>query len=163
VTSRDAPANYPVTSMSYRDRQRRTYEAEWDTFTSAKINQPISLQNARAMVRRHLPGWTVVRTHDSSNAWCYCEVKRIEIGSLSPAWIVAHEIAHGLVDLSGAPPGHHDVFRRHYVDVVGEEVGRYWSRKLAGQFTQRSLGMRLPDERRTPRLVVLALRLLGRL
>jgi len=149
--------------MSYRDRIQSTYEAEWDTFTSAKINRRTDVGNARAMVRRHLPGWKVVVTHDESQAWCYCAVNRIEIGERSPAWIVAHEIAHGLTDLAGAPPGHHDVFRHFYVEVVREEIGSYWARKLASQFKQRNLGMRPPGERHTPRLVVLVLRLLGRL
>lgn len=160
---RTVDAMYLVSLMSYRDRLQQTYEAEWDTFTSAKINRKADLETARLMVRRHLPGWTVVVKHPGSNAWCYCAVRRIEIGTTSPAWIVAHEIAHGLADVAGAPPGHHDVFRHFYVDVVREEIGAYWARKLTEQFKRRSLGIRPYGERQTPRLVVFVLRLLGRL
>ncbi len=160
---RAVDAMYLVSLMSYRDRLQQTYEAEWDTFTSAKINRKTDLETARQMVRRHLPGWTVVVKHPGSNAWCYCDARRIELGRTSPAWIVAHEIAHGLADLAGAPPGHHDVFRHFYVEIVRQEIGHYWSRKLTEQFKRKRLGMRSPGERHTPRLVVLALRLLGRL
>lgn len=160
---RTVDAMYLVSLMSYRDRLQQTYEAEWDTFTSVKINRRADVDTARAMVRRHLPGWTVVVKHPGSNAWCYCAVRRIELGKTSPAWIVAHEIAHGLADLAGAPPGHHDVFRYFYVEVVRDEIGSYWARKLTEQFKRRSLGIRPYGERQTPRLVVFVLRLLGRL
>lgn len=149
--------------MSYRDRLWATYEAEWATFTSAKVNRPLGIAPARAMVRRHLPGWKVVLAHDQSNGMCYCYERLIEIGRRSPAWIVAHEIAHGLADAAGAPPGHHDAFRHCYVEVVREEVGAYWARKLSQSFTQRNLGIRPAEARRTPRLYTLILRVLGRL
>jgi hypothetical protein len=149
--------------MSYRDRLHLTYEAEWATFTSAKVNRPAPVADARAMIRRHLPGWKVTIPHEGSNAWCYCDARRIELGRRSPAWIVAHEIAHGLVDLAGEPPGHHDVFRHIYLEVVRDEVGAYYARKLRQEFTRRNLGVRAPGETRPSRLVVLVLRLLGRL
>ena len=149
--------------MSNRDRVRQTYQAEWATFTSDKVNARQPLKDARATVHKYLPGWIVEIRHTGSRAWCYCDERVIELGQTSPSWIVCHEIAHGLVHKAGAPPGHHDAFRHFYVSVVRNELGPYWANKLIGQFKHRGLGMRHPKEKRTPKLLVIVLRLLGRL
>lgn len=110
-----------------RDQTSRTYQAEWrawGTVGSRKANSAVPLRRAQKHVDGFLDGYTV-RLHDNEcHGFTYVEERLITISDCSPLWILAHEIAHGVVHADGFPDGHHAVFRDRYCSVVAELIGR---------------------------------------
>jgi hypothetical protein len=131
---------------AYKDRQNRTYRAEWQTFTSSKVNLPFGLPAAKRLITEYLPKWELRSSKHSGTAFCYTKEKRIVLSKTSPLWIVCHEIAHGLVEEKCLPPGHHEVFRRYYIDVCEDAMSPYWANKLSKSFDAGKLDYRYPHE-----------------
>lgn len=134
---------------AYKNRQSKTYQAEWDTFTSKSINAPYGLSAAKRLIREYLPEWQVSRGKQPDTALCYVYEKRIELGKSSPIWIVCHEIAHGLVEERHLPIGHHEVFRQYYIDVCTNSMSPYWGSKLSRNFDSARLEYCYPGQQQT--------------
>jgi hypothetical protein len=130
----------------YKDRRKRTYQAEWATFTSKNINAPCGLSAAKNLINEYLPGWTLAKSKREHLALCYSDEHRIVLGKSSPLWIVCHEIAHGLVEERNLPIGHHEVFRQYYIDVCRDSMGPYWGSKLSRSFEAAGLDFCYPGE-----------------
>jgi len=131
---------------AYKDRQYRTYRAEWNTFTSKKVNLPFGLPAAKRLIAEYLPKWELRSSKNNTTAVCYAVEKKIVLNKTSPLWIVCHEIAHGLVEEKCLPPGHHEVFRRYYIDVCEDAMSPYWAHKLSKSFDAGRLDYRYPHE-----------------
>jgi hypothetical protein len=131
---------------AFADKQKRTYRAEWDTFTSKSVNQPVRMSTAKSLIGEYLPGWEVRRSKTPDTALCFAYERRIVLSTDTPIWIVCHEIAHGLVQEKGLPLGHHEVFRRYYIDVCHESMSPYWSKKLRSNFDVAHLKYLYPEE-----------------
>lgn len=130
--------------MSYRDRKRRTYRAEWALWgdqRSKRIVGSTTIREAQRLVNQYVHGYTVRGNGDGCGGLCYLDERIIVISPCSPRWIVAHEIAHALVEEHRLPEGHHDAFREHYCQTAGDMFGDVWGRRLRDTFLLHGLGV----------------------
>lgn len=123
---------------SHRRRGRTAvYDAEQYVFGDME-SEGIALADARELVERYLPGWTVKRTrrgsHDVSSS-CDLNERTIRLGRQAGKCVVLHEIAHGLVSPSVA--SHHGIsFRLQLLKLVRAEMGSRWESKLRKALVQ---------------------------
>lgn len=100
----------------------KTYEAERGYWAGLPPGHParrqVTLEEAQAVVDRHLAGWRVTRGNGFKNGACYWHEDRISIGGLAQQWIVLHEVAHAL-----GPRKHDAAFRAAYASLVRAEHG----------------------------------------
>lgn len=107
-----------------------TYEAERRAFGKHQ-HDGLALADARTLVEKYLPEWTVRRTYGGhGGSWCYQNKRLITLSPDAGKNVVLHEIAHAL---EPDDRGHGLAYQLRLLELIETEMGAYWMRRLRAQ------------------------------